>query len=297
MSLPLIGFVGLGEMGRPLVRNLLRAGHPILAFDLNTERLAAAVTDGASAVNSAAAVAAAADVVLTSLPSSDAFVQVAEADLLPHARTGQTFIDLGTVTPPETRRLAAAFAARGATLLDAPVSGGPRGAETGTLLMFVGGDPTAVERCRPLLEVFSGRITHCGPAGMGQVVKGVNQLAMGLGAAAYLEAVAFGVRAGADAAVLQQALEGPEPWRKQLAQTAARAAAGQGSEIGVKFRELPYYLREAEEQGFKLPLTQILYGFLEHAERVVIDDHRPAPSFWHELMARSESVLPDNGTP
>ncbi|MBI3971642.1 MAG: NAD(P)-dependent oxidoreductase [Chloroflexi bacterium] len=238
----ILGFIGLGAMGGHMTRNLVKAGYRVVAYDLRSERLEACVAAGALAGRSAGDVAQRANVVLTSLPSSEAFVRVAEDDLVPNARAGQIFIDVGTVTPPETRRLARAFAAKEATLIDAPVSGGPRGAETGSLLVFAGGDEAAIERCRPIFQVLGGnggRITYCGPAGCGQVVKGVNQLAMGLGAAAYLEAVAFGVNAGIDPAIIGEAVGGESGWRGLLTNTATRVAAGKGNEIGVKFRELP----------------------------------------------------------
>lgn len=284
---PAIGFIGLGAMGGPMVRNLVAAGYRIHAFDLNPERLAASVEGGASAAASAAEVVERGEWILTSLPSSDAFVEVAEQALLPRARPGQVFVDLGTTTPPETRRLAALFEAQGAALVDAPVSGGPGGAEQATLLMFAGGDPTFVERCRPLLQVLAGagQITYCGPSGCGQVVKGVNQLMMGLGAAAYIEALSFGVNAGVDAATIAQAIGDSGRWRRDFNAVARQAVEGRGESVGVKFRELPYFLREAREQGFELPLTERLYAFCDAGPRVVVDDNRPAPSFWRELTA------------
>jgi 3-hydroxyisobutyrate dehydrogenase-like beta-hydroxyacid dehydrogenase len=116
------------------------------------------------------------------------------------------------------------------------------------------------------------------------VVKGVNQLMMGLGDAAYLEAIAFGVRAGADIQVIRDALGSMGCWRSDLHAVATRVSQGDGPQVGVKFRELPYFLREAAESGFPLPLTETLYRFCDQGERTVIDDNRPAPSFWLELM-------------
>lgn len=283
-----IGFLGLGAMGSRMARNLLRAGYPLYGFDIDPQRLAAIVADGAVAAANAAEVVRCAEVVLTSLPSSESFVQVAEESLLPNARADQIFIDLGTTTPPETHRLAAAFKAQGATLLDVPVSGWITGAEQGTLRMFVGGDEATFVDCLPILEVLGDPeyIIYCGSSGAGQVVKGVNQLASGLGAAAYLEAIAFGVRAGVDPEVINAAVGGGDGWRQHFRVVARQVVAGKGDQVGVKFRELPYYLGEAQEQGFELPLTQTLYAFCDAGERVVIDDNRPAPSFWHELLAR-----------
>ncbi len=283
-ELPRLGFLGLGGMGGPMVRNLLQAGYRLCVFDIDLERLRASAAAGATAAG-AAEVVGASDIVLTSLPSSESFLRVAEKALLPHARAGQIFIETGTTTPHEVRRLAEAFAGRGATLLDVPVSGGTAGAESGTLAMFAGGDRQAFDRCLPILQVLGDpeRITYCGPSGAGQVVKGVHQLKSGLVNAAYLEAIAFGVRAGADAATLHRALVGPKDrggeWERRLAQV----EAGQGEAAGVKFRELPYYLDEAGHVGFELPLTRTLHAFCDRGERVVIDDNRPAPSFWHEL--------------
>ncbi|NKB72579.1 MAG: NAD-binding protein [Candidatus Latescibacteria bacterium] len=284
-----LGIIGLGAMGGPMTRNFLAAGYTVHAADLDTERLAAAQQHGALASSDTAALLAASDIVLTSLPSSDAFVALTDQYLVPLARPGQVFIDLGTTTPPETRRLAAALAQQQAALLDVPVSGGPGGAEKGTLFMFAGGQQDLFEQHLPLLQVLGDpdKITYCGPSGAGQVVKGVNQLMMGLVHAAHLEALAFGVRDGVAPEILLQALGSEGRWRRDLAQTTRAVAAGKGDEIGVKFRELPYFLRAAQDSNFPLPLTQLLYDFCDSGERVVIDDHRPAPSFWHQLMEGS----------
>jgi 3-hydroxyisobutyrate dehydrogenase-like beta-hydroxyacid dehydrogenase len=290
-SRPVLGLIGLGAMGRPIARRLAQAGYPLHGFDLDPARLAAAAGDGLTPAVNGEEVVRRAEIVLTSLPSSEAFVRLAEDVLLPACRPGQRFVDLGTVTPPETRRLAARFAAREATLIDAPVSGGPQGAASGTLRIFIGGTPAVVEALRPLWEAIGDprHCAYCGPAGSGQVVKGVNQLAMGLSAAAYLEAVAFGVRQGIDPRAIRLAVgetgDGAG-WRGDLERIARRAQEGQAEQVGVKFRELPYYLREAAEQGWPLPLTRALYDFCDAGERVVVDDNRPAPSFWHELHRR-----------
>lgn len=282
-----LGMVGLGAMGWPMCRNLLRAGYAVTGFDLDEGRCRQAAEAGAQIPSSLEKTIEGSDLVLTSLPSSDAFVGLATDELLPRLRPGQGVLDMGTTAPPETRRLARLFSERGGFLVDAPVSGGPGGAEKSELYIFVGGDEEPVRACMPLLEVLGGegRITHGGPPGAGQVLKGVNQLMMGLVEAAYLETVAFGVRGGIDPATIAQAI-GSEGVRMQVRRTAEKAAEGRAQERGVKFRELPYFLREAEACGFELPLTRVLYEFCDAGERVVVDDNRPAPSFWHELMRR-----------
>ena len=285
---PRLGFIGLGRMGGGMARNLVRWSPPLWVFDLKPDRVEACVAAGAVAAGSARQLVEECDVVLTSLPSSEVFVRVAERDLLPNARGGQVFLDMGTTEAPETRRLAAALAGKGAALLDCPVSGGSGGAEAGTLHIFVGGDRAAYERCRAILEVLGDpqRVAYCGPSGTGQAVKGVNQLAMGLVAAAYLEAVSFGLRAGADPDAIARAVGGEEPWRRRVAHLARLAKEGKADDVLVKFPELPYFLSEARERGFAMPLTEALHAFCQPGPRHWTDNmNRPRVSFWHQLTA------------
>jgi 3-hydroxyisobutyrate dehydrogenase-like beta-hydroxyacid dehydrogenase len=272
-------------MGGPMALNLMKAGYDVIGLDLDSERQSVVVDAGATGANDVADVVRSSDVVATSLPSSSSFVTVAEAEILPVIGAGQIVIDFGTVSPPETRRLAARFAEEGAVLLDVPVSGGSIGAQWATLLMFAGGDEATVERCRPILEAVGGSetLTYCGPSGAGQAVKGVNQLMMGLGNAAYLESIAFGVNEGVDASVIERAIGHQGRWRGDFNATAKLIVEGEGNSVEVKFRELPYFLHAAEMSGYELPLTRALRAFTEDGERVTVDDHREAPAFWHEL--------------
>ena len=290
---PTIGFIGLGAMGGQMARNLINAGYPLIGYDINSERLAACVAAGATAGSDINDVVQRGEIVLTSLRSSNIFVEVAENHFLPQARSGQIFIDLGTTTAPETRRLANALAAKGATLVDAPVSGGPQGAKQGMLYIFVGGDESVVAQCRPVLETLGNpeRVIHCGPSGAGQVVKGVNQLAMGLGTAAYLEAMAFGVRSGVSPEAIRAVMGGDGNWRQQFDGIARQVIDGKAENMVVKFPELPYFFDEAEEQGFALPLTQSLYEFCKTNGKAMFDNmNRPSRSFWHALMTAQVSA-------
>lgn len=288
MSKPHIGFIGLGAMGTPMALSLLAAGYTVHVFDLDQARVVAVTKAGAVAAPSNAYLVARSDIIATSLPSSHIWVQVAENDVLPYVRAGQIVLDFGTVAPPETRRLAQLFAGKGVDLLDVPVSGGPSGAQKKHLYIFAGGPRDVVERCRPLLEIVGGpkHLTYCGPTGAGQVVKGVNQLMMGLVDAAYLEAIAFGVNGGVDIETIVCAIGNEGRWRKDFNAIARRIADGQGDHVGVKFRELSYFLAEAEATGFPLPLTATLHAFCDQGPRIVVDDNRDVPSFWHELTQR-----------
>jgi 3-hydroxyisobutyrate dehydrogenase-like beta-hydroxyacid dehydrogenase len=290
---PRIGFIGVGGMGGPMAKNLLTAGYSVRAYDRMPERMETIMAAGAEAAADEEDAIRDRDVICLSLPSSDACVSVADSILIPLVRPGQILVDFGTTTPPETRRIAAAIAEKGAYWFEAPVSGGIGGAEKARLRTFAGGDPEIFARLRPILETIGGAdgLYYCGATGSGQVVKGVNQLAMGLGAAAYLEAVAFGVRAGVAPEVIAGAVGSEsERWRAMVLQMARAAHEGRAEQMGVKFRELPYFLREAAESGFVLPLTETLYNFCDAGERVVVDDNRPAPSFWHELMREPPNV-------
>ena len=148
---PRIGFIGLGNMGGRMAKNLHNAGYPLIGYDIDVEKCSALAATGASTGKDTTELVKNSDVVMTSLRSSDVFCSVAEEHFVPNAREGQVFIDLGTTEVERTRNLATALAEKGATLIDAPVSGGPHGSETGTLRIFVGGDASAVENCRPIL--------------------------------------------------------------------------------------------------------------------------------------------------
>ena len=287
-----IGFIGLGNMGGRMAKNLHNAGYPLIGYDIDTAKCTALAATGATAGDDTSQVVENSDVIMTSLRSSDIFCSVAEQHLVPNAREGQVFIDLGTTEVEKTKELATAFAEKGATLIDAPVSGGPHGSETGTLRIFVGGDEGTVEKCRPILEVLGEPkyVVYCGPSGTGQIVKGVNQLAMGLGDAAFMEAMAFGVCAGADPTAIREAVGMGDGWRGQFDRIAKRIIDGEGKTLVVKYPELPYFLAAAKAAGFEIPLTEALYEFCKNENYEMFDNmNRPSRSFWRTLTKDSET--------
>ncbi len=280
-----LGFIGLGQMGGPMARNLAAAGFTLHVFDLVPERIDACVEVGAVAADDVASVVTQSQIVFTSLPHSPVFVEVAERQMLPHACERQIFVDLSTVNVEETRRLASLFSECGASLLDVPVSGGHVGAEAGTLRMFGAGDRDVFASVKGLLEVMGDpdHIVYCGESGMGQVVKGVNQLGMGLAAAASLEAVAFGLLAGADPQAIVDGVGGDTGWRHRVVQTVQAVLAHRAETIGIKFGQLEGFLDSAERCGFALPISRALYEFCKDGERCVMEANRLSPSFWREL--------------
>jgi 3-hydroxyisobutyrate dehydrogenase-like beta-hydroxyacid dehydrogenase len=282
-----VGVIGLGAMGGPIARNLLISGQRVIGYDIDEQRRNAFLESGGTPARTMEELVRGAAVVFTALPDPETFIDVAETRLVPHAQKGQTVVDVGTVGPRQVRRFARMFARKGAALLDAPVSGGPAGAEAATLRVFVGGDPDTYKKMRPLLEVIGDkdRITYCGPSGAGQTVKGVSQLAMGLTNAALLEAIAYGVNGGLKVETLREALSGDEGWRKMLAELCEKVAKHEGDGVGIKWGQYMMFMEEAAEKGFPMPATTALQYFLRNSEMIVPEGNRKTPSLWHELTA------------
>jgi 3-hydroxyisobutyrate dehydrogenase-like beta-hydroxyacid dehydrogenase len=288
----MIGLLGVGAMGGAIAGTLARNFMDVRVFDLDPERMRRAVALGATAAADAESLVRDCDPLFVSLPKSETFVSVAEKAILPVLRPGQTVIDLGTTVAEETRRLAARFAEKGAFLLDAPVSGGPIGSAQGNLFIFVGGDKEAALKQWPLLgKIGKGRLTYCGPSGAGQVTKAVNQLAMGLVNAAYMESIAFGVKSGVDPMVLMAAVGGDGGFRQQFQQIAARIIEGGGDGMDNKYAEFKYFLDEADRSEFAAPLLRALYDFMHRYPETARDNMgRPFPPFWTPLVAEGNGA-------
>jgi 2-hydroxy-3-oxopropionate reductase len=206
----LIGFLGLGVMGGPMARNLLAAGHQVLAWNRSPEPLAELVEAGARGADGPAAVAAEADVVISIVSDDAALREVlgGPGGAIAAARPGSLVIDMSTVSPALARELAAAAGARGIDFLDAPVSGGDVGARQGTLSIMVGGSAAAVERARPIFEVLGSRVNHVGAAGAGQVAKACNQVLVAVIFGGLAEALVLGSKLGVDPAGILDAVGG-----------------------------------------------------------------------------------------
>ncbi len=195
-----IGVIGLGKMGKPMTRALMRAGFPVIVHNRSQAAVDELASEGAEPGSGPAEIAQRAEVIVTSLPDSDAVraVYLGDEGLIAHARESKIYVDTSTVDPGLSRTLAAEAQARGAAFLDAPVSGGVAGAEAATLTIMVGGDADAFRRVKPVLEALGERIHHVGPSGSGTVIKLANQLLVGINVAGVAEAMVLGVKAGAD---------------------------------------------------------------------------------------------------
>ena len=203
-----IGFIGLGTMGRHMASNLMKAGHELVVHDARREAAAPHRAAGAVWADSPRGVAEATEVVFTSLPGPPEVEAVAlGADgLLAGLTAGQTYFDLTTNAPELVRRIHREFAARGVHVLDAPVSGGPRGAETRRLALWVGGDAAVFARYRPVLEAIGDEPHHVGPIGAGSVAKLVHNCAGYAIQTALAEVFTLGVKAGVEPLALWRAV-------------------------------------------------------------------------------------------
>jgi len=255
---PTIGFIGLGIMGKPMARNLMAAGYELTVLDIVTAPMDELVAEGATAGTSLRQVAAATDVLITMLPDSPQVQEVylGAGGAFEELREGWLSIDMSSIAPGVARDLAERAAAAGAETLDAPVSGGDKGAIAGTLSVMVGGSEAAFARARPILEVMGATIVHCGPAGAGQVVKVCNQVVVAVVIEAVSEALVLGAKAGVDPSRIADVLQGGLASTKVLEMRRDNFLTGSfdpGFRIRLHLKDLKNALELAREAGVALP--------------------------------------------
>jgi 3-hydroxyisobutyrate dehydrogenase-like beta-hydroxyacid dehydrogenase len=203
-----IGYVGLGMMGGGMATHLVKSGYPVTVFDLSDEAVERVMEFGAERAESPKAVAAASEIVISSLPNPSIVEAVAlGADGIIHgARPGTVYIDMSSIEPNTTRRVGAALAAKGIDMLDVPVGKGPPAAAKGDLTLMVAGDPAVVERVADVLDTLGSKRFYCGPLGMGVTTKLVNNLVSTTISALTCEAMAIGAKAGLDPQVMHDVM-------------------------------------------------------------------------------------------
>ncbi|GAA5196124.1 2-hydroxy-3-oxopropionate reductase [Rugosimonospora acidiphila] len=258
-----VGFIGLGIMGRPMAVNLVKAGFDVIGYSRRPESAGDLVAAGGRAAGSIAEVAAAAEVVVLMVPDSPDVEQVVlGADgLLAHARAGQLLIDMSTVTPQTETAVAKAAAAKGVRTLDAPVSGGEKGAIDGTLSIMVGGAAEDFATARPVFEAVGKTIEHVGPTGAGQIVKAANQLLVGGIIELVSEALLLVEASGVDPDAAVRVLAGGLAGNRVLDLKAANMLARQfqpGFRIDLHHKDLGIVLAAARDAGLSLPVTAVV---------------------------------------
>lgn len=202
-----IAFLGLGNMGGPMAANLVSAGHTVHGFDPVEALRDAAAAKGAKVFDTGAAAVAEADVILTSLPNGD-IVKAVYAEVVPAAKAGSLMIDTSTISVDDARAINAQAAESGLAQIDAPVSGGIKGATAGTLAFMVGGDESAFERAQPVLEPMAGKMIHCGASGAGQAAKLCNNMVLAVQQIAIGEAFVLAEKLGLPAQSLFDVITG-----------------------------------------------------------------------------------------
>jgi len=266
-----VGVIGLGIMGAPMARNLLRAGHAVVAYSRTRARVDALVADGATPADSPAAVARAVDAVITMLPDTPDVEAVIGGPngVLEGARPGLLAIDMSTISPEAARALAARAAEVQVALLDAPVSGGEQGAIGGTLSIMVGGDASAFERAQPIFTALGRAATYMGGPGQGQMTKLVNQVVGATTLAAVAEGAVLAERAGLDPAAWVRAVSGGAASSWMLAEQAPRMQRrdfAPGFMVRLQQKDLRLAIAAAGRLGVALPVTALVHQLFTAVE-------------------------------
>ncbi|GAA4891542.1 2-hydroxy-3-oxopropionate reductase [Tessaracoccus lubricantis] len=276
-----IAFIGLGIMGLPMAKNLLKAGHDVVATNRSQGKVDQFVAEGGKGAGSVAEAVKDADVIITMVPDSPDVeaVVTGEGGVFAHAKQGAIWIDASTIRPDVAQRLAEQAAEAGIRAIDAPVSGGEAGAIEGTLSIMVGGDADVVEEARPVLEGVGTTIVHVGPAGSGQTVKAANQLIVAGTIQLVAESLVFLEAHGVDLEAAVQVLAGGLAGNRILDRKAASMIKGEfapGFRIDLHHKDLGIVTSAAREAGVILPVGAIVaqlmnsarqrgYGSLDHS--------------------------------
>ncbi len=235
-----IGFIGLGNMGGPMAKNIVKAGYPLIVFDLKKALMSALVKEGAQAAASMQEVGQRSEIILTSLPSLEASeaVWLGRGGVLEEAKPKSIFVELSTVSPDFVKNLHARASGKGIDVVDAGISGGVKPAEEGTLTLMVGGRKEVFEKLLPLLQAIGKKIYHVGDIGAGMIVKLVNNAIGHINVVAFIECVSVGLKAGIDIQTLYDVI-----------------SQGTGSSKQFETRFKDRIMKKNYEAGMKLDLV------------------------------------------
>lgn len=257
-----VGYIGLGQMGKPMARNILKAGFPLVVYNRSRAAVEALVAEGARAAASPAEVAAQVEVVFTNLPDTSDVEQVVlgKDGIIEGGGPGLIWVDNSTIRPDTARTLAARLKERSILALDAPVSGGDVGAREATLVIMVGGPAEALEKVRPVLMAIGKSITHVGDSGAGQVAKAANQIMVAAQMVAMAELLIFAQKAGVDPRKVVTAIQGGAAQCWTLDVKPPRLFSGNrepGFKAALQAKDLNIVLETARQYGIPLPSTAL----------------------------------------
>jgi 2-hydroxy-3-oxopropionate reductase len=258
-----VGFIGLGIMGKPMARNLMDAGYDLVVHNRSRGPVDELAKDGATAADSPKEIAQNSDVIVTMLPDSPQVREVVagENGVLEGIKEGSLLVDMSTISPVVTEELAAEVEKKGASMLDAPVSGGDVGAIEGTLSIMVGGDEGDFERARPLFEIMGKTVTHVGGHGAGQVTKAANQIVVALTIEAVSEALVLGSKGGVAPEKILDVLGGGLAGNKVMEVKREKFLSHKfdpGFRSELHHKDLGIALAAGREYGVALPVTAIV---------------------------------------
>jgi 2-hydroxy-3-oxopropionate reductase len=275
-----VGYIGLGLMGKPMARNILNAGFPLVVHNRSRKVVEELVDLGAVEAHSPQEVASQVDVVFTNLPDSPDVELVAIGDngIIHGASEGMVFVDHSTIKPSTARHIAEILAEKGVMSLDAPVSGGDIGAQQGTLAIMVGGPAEALEKVMPILEVEGKKITHVGGSGAGQIAKAANQVMVAAQMVAMGELMILAKKAGADPEKVIAAIQGGAAQCWTLDNKPPRLFAGNrepGFKAYMQAKDLGIVMDTARQYGAVLPSTSVntqLFNAMLEMEMAELDN-------------------------
>ena len=258
-----IGFIGLGLMGKPMAKNLIKAGHRLIVHNRSRAAVDELAAEGAAAAFSPKEVAASAEVVITMLPEDSDVETVVAGDqgVIKSIRPNGVLVDMSTISPTTARRLAEILADRGVHMLDAPVSGGVEAATEATLTIMVGGKPDIFKRVLPVFEKIGKNINYIGDHGAGQVTKAANQIIVAMTIQAVAEAFIFAKKSGVDPAKVHQAIMGGYAQSRVLELHGKRMLDRNfqpGGKVRSHRKDIEIALSVAREQGICLPGTAMI---------------------------------------
>ena len=280
MEMNRIGFVGLGTMGKPMSRNLMKGGYSLIVHDLNREPVKEVVAAGAQEAFSPKEVGQAADLVITSLTNDQVVesVVLGKDSLIEGMKKGSVLVETSTISPLTVRKVAAQLNSKGIEMLDSPLSGGEVGAQQATLSILVGGKGEVFEKVLPVLQKMGKNITHIGSQGAGQIAKAANQIIVALTIEAVCEALIFAQKAGADPAKVRQALLGGFAQSRILEEHGKRMLDRNfkpGGKAIFHQKDIGIVLAVAREKGIYMPGANLVMDLWNAmgAHGLLLEDH------------------------
>jgi len=285
-----IGFIGLGIMGKPMAKNLLKAGHTLVVYDIVEAPVQELVAAGATAGSSPKDVAARNDLIITMLPNSPHVKKavLGESGVIEGAKKGSVLVDMSSIAPLASREVAAELAKKGIEMLDAPVSGGEPKAIDGTLAIMVGGKEAVFEKVKDVLLKMGASAVLCGDIGAGNVTKLANQIIVALNIAAMSEAFVLATKAGVDPERVFNAIKGGLAGSTVLNAKAPMVLEGNykpGFRIELHIKDVQNALDTAHETGTPIPLTSQIMEIMQalKVDGKQTDDHGGIIQFYEKL--------------